>query len=207
MQLKIYRYTIVAYGAVLLLSLMLFYLFPKEALLDFDPRAGAGIEQDTYLELHKKWASGELDRKDNLAPYRKWHFDYDGGHLKIVSGGGCTPQILVKRTAADTSAITVAEYRLFRGDFFEDELNPYTVDLVGERLIVRGPEQIALKFRGFERDFTIDQFREKRAGQYQEQDWDSPTSRFIQGLYLYIPETVKIDYDPGDIFILPDDEE
>lgn len=207
MQLKTYRYTFVVYSAILLLSLLLFYLFPKDALLDPDLQSGCGAEKDPYPDPYGQWAEGELDREGMIEPYRRWDFAYDGDDLEIVSAGGSEPQILVKRTAPGEGLLAAAEYRLCSSKYLENELNPYTIDLKGNRLTVRGAERVELKFRKFERDFTIDQFKEKKSERDCAQERLYRGAQFVQGLYLYIPEAMKIEYDPESIPLLFTDDE
>jgi hypothetical protein len=190
MQLKIYKYTFAAYSAILLLSLPLFYLFPKDALVDlgFDP--GSTVESEIYREAV---FNGKLDQLDGAQMHRQWSFDYPGDGLTITPDSDkVTPQIFVIRTAAGTGEITAVEYR--RETFLTHRLNPYQVALTGNRLNIYGTRHYKFKFKGFDRDFTADQFSEKKKVQYHE--WLFHEFEFAQVLYLYIPADVEIEHDP-----------
>ncbi len=213
MQLKFYRYTVITYSIILLLSLALFYLFPKEGLLEMGSGGSGEARYETYHEQMEAWLSGELDRKDGAHPYKQWQFDFEGSLLKIISGNSgeewFQPQLLIKRTAPGAGKITASEYRLFCSEYFPTgRLNPYSLDLSGERFRVQGPGRLELKFKAFNRDFTIEQFNEKKAAQHhQMHEWLAGRFEFIQGLYLYIPADVEIEYDPESVSVSFADEE
>lgn len=201
MQLKIYKYTFAAYSAILLLSLPLFYLFPKDALVDlgFDP--GSTVESEIYREAV---FNGKLDQLDGAQMHRQWSFDYPGDGLKITSDSDeAIPQILVKRTAAGTGEITAVEYR--RETFLTHRLNPYQVALTGNRLNIYSPGHYKFKFKGFDGDFTVEQFREKKKVQYHQ--WLFHEFEFAQVLYLYIPAGVEIENDPDSMIMIIVNEE
>lgn len=207
MQLKFYRYTIAAYSTILLLSLALFYALPKGGLLDLELASGSEAQHEIYQGHMEEWAGGELDRKAGVHPHKQWQFEYDGGRLEIVaidSGERVfPPQLLIKRTAPGAGVITAAEYRLFSSsDFPAGWLNPYSLELTGGRLLVKGAERIEFKFKAFIRDFTAEQFREDR--EEQEQEWRMIPGgfEFMQGLYLYVPAGVEIDHDPERVLVI-----
>ena len=206
MQLKIYRYTVIVYGAILLLSLALFYLFPKEGFFDVGSRGSGEVRDETYHGHMEAWLGGELDRKAGLLPSKQWQFDFDGDLLKIVSGNSgeewFQPQLLIKRTAPGAGEITASEYRLFCSEHFPTgQVNPYSLDLTAERFLVQGPGRLELNFKAFNRDFTLEQFNEKKAVQHQMHEWLAGRFEFVQGLYLYIPADVEIEYDPESVSV------
>lgn len=206
MQLKIYRYFLGTYGAILLVSLALFYLFPKNDLQPIDPRGGGGAEDETFPGYCEAWMEGKLDQIGGLSPHKQWHFDYSGKILGIVPVSDSAPHVLIKRTAAGTEGLIAVEYRLARKEtFFIERLKPYTVVLTGDRLSVGAYGRNEFKFKEFARDFTTKQFE---AGDEDESHgWFFSGSDFIQELYLYIPEGLEVEYDPEAMFLRFADEE
>lgn len=201
MQIKLYRYTFAAYSAVLLVSLALFYLFPKDVLIDLNFDTNSAVESEIYFEAEIK---GELDQIEGIYPYKQWSFDYEGDSLKIVKySSNSNPRIVAKRTAAGSGEITAVEYR--RETFVTHRLKPYRISLTGNRLDIYCPEPYEFNFKGFGRDFTADQFRKGKDVQYHL--WLHHEFEYSQELYLNIPADVKIEHDPEMFIIIVDDEE
>lgn len=205
MQLKFYRYFLGTYGAILLASLALFYLFPKDDLI-LDPCDGSGVENEAYHQYCEAWMEGKLDQLEGIRPYKQWHFDYSGKNLEIVSVSDSAPHILIKRTDAGTGGITAAEYRLARKEtFLTGQLNPYSAVLTGSRLSVGAHGRNEFKYKEFARDFTVAQFGERDEIEFHERLFHSLD--FIQELYLYIPAGLEVGYDPESMFLTFADEE
>ncbi|MGB4289412.1 MAG: hypothetical protein WBK24_00580 [Dethiobacteria bacterium] len=203
MQLRIYKSTLIVYGAILLVSLALFYLLPKDALADvvFDPEKMA--ESEIYLEAALK---GKLDQLEGVEIHRRWSFDFYGDRLEAVSDDDETfLQVYVIRTPDGTGEISAVEYR--RDTFVTHRLNPYRVTLSGNRLHIQSPGHYEFKFKGFNRDFTVGQFSEKEAEEIQYHLWLYHDIQFAQELCLYIPADVNIEHDPAGISLVVIDEE
>lgn len=189
MQLKFYRYTFIMYSAVLLLSLGLFYLFPKTALsgLELD---SSGIEDQSDHEAPIDW---EREQFEGMEVYREWRFDYDGDRLVLIPADREDIWIHVKRTAAGTGEIAAVEYRLDTP--LSERINPYELDLTGNKLFVKDSQRCELNFKIFTPDFTAAQFREK------EEKSSSGLHRlfeFSRLFYLYVPRDLELDFEPND---------
>ena len=200
MQRVFYRYTIIVYSTILLVSLALFYLLPKNALveLDFDP--GVIVESEIYREAELK---GNLEQMEGIQVHSQWSFDYSGDRLDVASDSD--EAFVVKRTAAGTGEVTAVEYR--RETFVTHRLNPYQVSLSGNRLHIQNPGRYEFRFKGFDKDFTTNQFSEKEMEKVQYHVWLSHDLYFAQELCLYIPADVEIDYDPAGISLIIVNEE
>ena len=196
MQLRFSRYIIGVYGAILLLSLPVFYLFPKKATLqsrDF----GSVVESEALRQAAYK---GELDRQEDIHEHNRWDFDYPAANLRIV-GDQPFPQITVKRTPAGTGEVVAAEYR--RETILKDHLRPYRVTLSGDCLKIYSPGEYRLTFAGFLRDITADQFKERdREEIHFEGEWMFREFEYTQQFYLYIPADIELEYDPDMIFLV-----
>ncbi len=200
MQLKFYKYFIGAYGAVLLVSLALFYLLPKDDLLDLVfSTAGAG-EEEMYYDA---WWTGELEGQEGVYRYKQWHLDHEGDCLEIVSGSRGEVPIIIKRTAAGEGEVTAVEYRK-EGFPFEEQLIPVQIDFTGNRLIIHDPGRYEFKIKAFMRDVALDQFKEKSESQLHVRIFHE--FDYFQVFYLYIPAGVELAYDPGSIFLIMADE-
>lgn len=197
MQLRLSRYVTGIYGAILLLSLLVFYLFPKKAMLEPDLGLGWAVKNET---LRQAAFRGELDRQEGIVTGNRWHFDYPADSLRIVSNRPF-PQITVKRTPAGTGEVVAAEYR--RETILKDHLRPYRVTLAGNRLNVFSPGEYRLTFTGFLRDITADQFVGRDHNQEESPgggEWMFKELEYVQQLYLYIPVDIELQYDPDNIF-------
>lgn len=206
MQLKIYRYIFTAYGAILLASLALFYLLPKDALSYPGTESGNKVDIEIFRELVYK---GEVDQLDGVYLYKQWRFDYDGDRLEITSDrDGAVAWVLVKRSAPGTGEIAAFEYRAesfltWRARI--DRLEPYRVALTGNRLSISGAGYYKAEFKAFDRDFSFGQFSEKNEVGYIEwllfNNLDAARLEFAQMLYLHIPADVELAYDSNTVFL------
>lgn len=200
MQLKFSKYFVGAYGAVLLVSLALFYLLPKDDLVDLVfSTAGAG-EEEMYYDA--RW-TGEPEGQEGVYRYKQWHLDHEGDSLEIVSGSRGEVPIIIKRTAAEAGEVTAVEYRK-EGFPFEEQLIPVQIDLTGNRLNIYDPGRYEFKIKAFMRDVALDQFKEKSESQLHARIFHE--FDFFQELYLYIPAGVELAYDPESMFLIMADE-
>lgn len=187
MQLKFYRYTFIIYSAVLLLSLGLFYLFPKTVLSEIELDS-SGVEDQSDHDAPIDW---EREQLGGAKLYHEWHFDYAGACLEVAPADSEEVRVHVKRTEAGTGRIVAEEYR--RDSPLSGMMNSYEVDLTGNKLSVKGPQRCELNFKVFTPEFTVVQFRE---GEREHSQRLHRSFEFFQLFYLYVPGDVELDFEP-----------
>lgn len=203
MQHVFYRYTITVYSTILLVSLALFYLLPKNALVEIDFDPGVIVESEIYRETELKL---NLEQMEGIQVQRQWSFDYSGDRLEVtLDSNEALPTFVVKRTAAGTGEVTAVEYR--KETFVTHRLNPYQVSLTGNRLYIQNPGRYEFRFKGFDKDFITNQFSENEMKKVPYHVWLYHDLYFVQELCLYIPADVEIGYDPAGISLIIVDEE
>lgn len=196
MKLKITRYVLGIYAFVLLASLAVFYLFPKENLTDFDFSPGSEAKHNLYREAAFK---GELDQLEEVQLYRQWSFNYPLAYLEITGDEASPPiRIRLKRTPAGTGKIEAAEYR--REISLPDFLKPYRVTLTGNRLAIHGPGNYRINYKGYVEDFTAGQFKKRNRTDQSEYIMQLFAEfEFAQELYLYLPAEIGFSFDPESV--------
>ena len=206
MQLKHYKYIFIGYSAILLLSLALFYLFPRYASMNSDASDLGGIVAEphsTRQSIHQALLEGRLEQYDDIYTSERWRFDFKGSRLEITADNEWfDSMIAVERTAAGSGEIVAHEYRT--ESIIAHRINPYRVTMAGNQLKLANPEQSQIVFLAFNKDFIVKQFTGEPPGERSvliDHFW---TDRM---LYLHIPAGVEIIYDRHRIPLLFIEEE
>lgn len=186
MQLKHYHYIIGAYGTLLLVSLAVFYLFPKNI---SSPESSPGGAAEPHL-FYETLLEGKPEQLANVRLLGQKSFAYEDRRLEIVPAGALNSAIFVERAATESGEIAVEEY--ITESILSHRITPHTITLQGSRLSIAAVKN-RFKFFAFNREFTAAQFAGKKTAEdYMELSNQLNAKR---ALYLRVPAGVAIVYD------------
>ncbi len=189
MQHKHFKYIFIAYSTILLVSMIVFYLFPRYASMEIGEKPIHVVDPGNFYDAALEDKLGQLD---GVYLHKQWSFSHTGDHLEITSGQEIFDLwILVKRTAVGTGKVDLFEYRT--ETLVTDRVNLNNFILTGDTLRVASEEFCQVEFKAFNKEFAVTQFFGKTT------DFHLALDQFWthRALYLLVPANVEIVYDPN----------
>lgn len=177
------KWVLGVYAAVLLFSIMVLYMLPKQG---FALSTTNNSEQ--FSNIWEAAKGGKLNSAKGVYAKSNWSFEFSGSRLKISSA--YPTLIFVQRKDRDDGRIDVVDYvtsSAFDGIDYTDKIKPPQVALARDELMITGPGPYQVNYVRFEKDFAAAQFSNGNA--------DQTSSGFSssEALVLRIPKTLNLD--------------
>ncbi|WP_164670786.1 hypothetical protein [Virgibacillus doumboii] len=178
---------VASYIVILLISIGVFYLLPKDEYL----RAEKDVSTEPF-ELRQAANVGEIGKLDKYME-ETWTFEINRQELNVdVASNGHSPTdfpIFVETVETQQDSIKASFYRtpmIIDGYDFSDRLKPLTISHASGTLTFSLPDPIMVELSLFKQEFPIMQFSGKSimdSGHHSE-----------QVLYITIPENIELNF-------------
>jgi hypothetical protein len=186
----------IVYFIILLSSLLVLQVLPKENLLNKNTVSEKKLEQaqDASMNLYDAALDGKLEETDGVYKSEQWQFDFSGNSLRIAGDDYLNTMIIAETKDIHDGEIEVFYYvtaTILERIDVTGEITTPEVTLDGNRLLINQPEQYTVEFAQFKKEFVMTQFLRESV----EQDGQifRETVFGSQLLYLRVPKGVQIE--------------
>lgn len=133
-----------AYAAVLLIALIVFYSLPQY------PQAPDVYYRAESTSLIEKAVEGKLAEAEGITMLERWEFQSQEKTLTVTSADNVDIVVVVSKTGTAQDKIIATEY--INCPFIAGRIPPYQLSLRGKELVVSSPPKIKIKLYSFSRD-------------------------------------------------------
>lgn len=180
---------VASYSAILLVSIGVFYLLPK----DETSQAEKGVPSETFGTLYQAADSGELENVDKTYLEKTWEIAADRHKINVEVSPSENLPIFVEQVEGKDNSIKAFFYRtplmIERYDI-NDRADPLGISLASGTLYINPPAPTEVKLSLFKQEFPITQFTG-------ESFMDEVSGHPEQILYIKIPKGMQLMFDSG----------
>lgn len=171
-----------AYAAVLLIALIVFYALPQY------PQSPDIFKGEEYSSLIEKADEGKLAEAEGITMLECWEFQSQDKTLTVTSADNVDIVVVVSKTGTAQDKIIATEY--INSPFIAGRIPPYKLSLRGKELVISSPPELKIKLYSFSRDMLA-QFSPKTEQSHLE------ISGFLPDvlLYLQVPAGMEVKAD------------
>ncbi|MBM6617415.1 hypothetical protein [Bacillus suaedaesalsae] len=187
------RWIVLIYGALLLVSTILFYILPNENNNKQNRTLSEKELQEissSSIKAFEAATKGEIDNTKGVYRNGEWEFDFTGEKLVLTKGDAISSFVVVEKKEINDGKVEVVSYAtdlIIENVVLKEKLNPPGVELSGENLRIIMPEMQELNYSMFDKEFTITQFKPDRS---REESYEGHMYMGNEILYVRIPKDV-----------------
>lgn len=187
MRLKLVKYIVLSYCALLIVSVATFYMLPEY------PEKIAAQDQRQEWSFNFESKDGWQDQFEEIHVREQWQFAAPGDRIEVTATES-TPGLWVLAERADIEEVEVMEYGTMPQ--MADLIKSYEVELRGGQLVITPPRFYELRLASYSRDFTeVQFFRGENPGpEYAGHSFGSLLHNH-QIMLIKVPEEIDLDFD------------
>lgn len=133
-----------AYAAVLLIALIVFYALPQY------PQSPDIFKGEEFSSLIEKAVEGKLAEAEGIAMVERWEFQSQEKTLTVTSADNVGTVVVVSNTDTEQDKIIATEY--INSPFIIGRIPPYKLSIRGKELVISSPPEIKIMLYSFSRD-------------------------------------------------------
>ncbi|ALX49290.1 hypothetical protein [Lentibacillus amyloliquefaciens] len=189
---KLMKWMLGIYIAVLIVSVPLVMLLPKDA----DFVVDSAHKASDYPSLHELAASGNIEESGSDFQQKTWEETMENQeiHVRTANTNGPSPSLYVENVNKQGNKVEVIHYRtpfIVKGNDMTHRLNPLKINFSTDSMTIRPPVPARINLTMFQQEIPTAQF----TGERRIANVDTTNSNGL--VYLKVPENIELSSDSG----------